>query len=158
MVWNIIYGIIAFVTLALVCMMLIPETRKGSASVEIHSSSEQILNVLQDVKNQPTWRKDIKAIEMTDGGWTEVTASDVRTDFRWVSVSPQKVELSYESNAGYSGIWIASLTQSATATRMEVIEQVTIRNPVSRLFSRIFFDPDAFSRTYLDQLKGKVEQ
>ena len=158
MVWNIIYGIIAFVILAFVGMMLIPSTRKGGASIEIQASAEQILTVLQDVKNQPNWRKDIKAIEMKDGGWTEVTTNNVKTDFRWVSVASQKVELSYASNAGYTGTWIATLTPSATGTRMDVIEQVTIRNPISRLISRIFFDPDAFSRSYLEQLKGKVEQ
>lgn len=158
MVWNIIYGIIAFVILVFVGMMLIPATRKGGASIEIQASAEQILTVLQDVKNQPTWRKDIKMIEMKDGGWTEVTISNVKTDFRWISVTPQKVELSYASKAGYTGTWIATMTQSATGTRIDVIEQVTIRNPVSRLISRIFFDPDAFSRSYLEQLKGKVEQ
>jgi hypothetical protein len=155
--WNIIYGIIAFIALAVVIVLLIPATRKGGASVEIHASAEHILNTLRDVENQPAWRKDIKSIEISDGGWTEVSSRNVRTKFHWVSVTPEKVELSYVSDAGFSGTWVANFTKSAAGTRMDVVEQVTIRNPFSRLISRIFFDPDAFSRSYLDQLKGKVE-
>jgi uncharacterized membrane protein len=158
MLWNVVLAVIIVVALAFACLMLIPAKRKGGATIEIKASAEQILDILQDAENQPTWRKDIRSVEILGDGWTEISNRNVRTRFRWVSVAAQRAELAFESNAGYSGNWVANLVRTENGTRMEVVEEVTVPNPVSRLITRVFFDPDAFSQSYLDQLKRKAEQ
>lgn len=157
MVWKIILGVVVFGALAFAAMSLIPETREGRASIELQASAEKIVDVLRDVQGQPSWRSEIKEIDLIEDGWLEINSRGEEMRFRWILLTRERGELVFYSQAGYSGSWIANMSPIASGTRMEVVERVTIPNPIFRLIARIFFDPAAFAQSYLSQLKARVE-
>jgi hypothetical protein len=157
MAWKITFGIVVFGAIAFAAMSLIPTTREGGASIEIKAAPEQIVAVLRDARGQKSWRSDIKDIILIGDEWIEVNSWGEEIVFRWTILAPERAELEFSSRAGYSGTWISTLSAIAHGTRMEVVERTTIPNPISRLIARIFFDPAAFSQSYLSQLKTRVE-
>ena len=157
MAWKIILGILAVGAIAFAALSLIPATREGGASVEIQALPEQIVDVLRDVQGQTSWRKDIKDIRLIDDGWLEINDRGEEIRFRWVSLTPERAELAFSSQVGYSGTWVATLSPIAGGTRMDVVERATIPNPIFRLIARLSFDPAAFSQSYLSQLRTRVE-
>lgn len=157
MAWKIILGIVAFGATAFAALSLIPATREGGASIEIQALPEQIVDVLRDVEGQKSWRKDIKVVRLMDDGWLEINDRGEEIRFRWVSLTLERAELAFSSQVGYSGTWVATLSPIAGGTRMEVVERATIPNPIFRLIARLFFDPAAFSQSFLGQLKARVE-
>ena len=157
MVWKVILGTVVFGVIAFASISLIPATREGGASIEMQALPEQIVAVLRDVQGQKSWRSDIKEIKLIGDDWIEVNSRDEEIIFRWTLLTPERAELAFSSRAGYAGEWIATLSPIANGTRMEVVERATIPNPIARLIARIFFDPAAFSQSYLSQLKARVE-
>lgn len=141
-----------------VAAFLIPPTREGKASILVNASPNQIVEVLQDVKAQPRWRKDVAEVTISQDGWTETTARSEKIDFRWQELTPERAVLTFSSRAGYSGKWVAEFQQTSQGTQIAVIETATIPNPLTRLIARVFFDPAAFSKTYLSALKTEVER
>lgn len=137
---------------------LIPPTREGKASILVNASPNQIVEVLQDVKAQQRWRKDVAEVTISQNGWTETTARGEKIDFRWKELTHERAELTFSSRAGYSGEWVAAFQQTSQGTEISVIETATISNPLTRLISRVFFDPAAFLKTYLSVLKMEVER
>jgi hypothetical protein len=146
--------ILAFVIAA----FLIPPTRDGKASILVNASPNQSVEVLQDVKAQQRWRKDVAEVTISQDGWTETTARGEKIDFRWKELTLERAELTFSSRAGYSGTWVADFQQTSQGTQIVVIETATIPNPLTRLIARVFFDPAAFSKTYLSALKMEVER
>jgi Polyketide cyclase / dehydrase and lipid transport len=156
--WLVVIGAVAALAATVYSgLLLLPATRTGHASIELSSSPEQIIAVLRDVESQPEWRSDVAKIDLTTDGWVETTQRGEAISFRWVSISSELVELAFASATGYSGSWIARLSLTGTGTRMDVTETATIPNPFFRAVARLFFDPAAFSRTYLNSLKRRLE-
>jgi hypothetical protein len=157
MMWKVIAGVVVFGAVAFAAMSFIPETREGRASIELQALPEKIVDVLRDVQGQPSWRRDIKEIKLLENGWIEINSRGEEIRFRWISLTRERGELNFSSQAGYSGTWVAILSPTASGTRMEVVECVTISNPMFRLIARLFFDPAAFAQSYLNHLKARVE-
>lgn len=137
--------------------LMLPETRSGSAESVIGASPEAIIAVVTDVGAQPEWRSSVAAIAEDAAGWTETTRSGERIGFRWVHQAPDRLDLSFSSDAGYAGTWTARLTAEAGGTRLRVTETANLPSPVTRLLAYMFFDPVSFSRKYLAELKARVE-
>jgi hypothetical protein len=146
-------------TLAFVLSAIfISPTREGRANILVNATPNQIVGVLQDVKAQSNWREDVAEVTISQNGWTETTARGQKIDFRWKVLTPQRAELAFSSQAGFSGNWMAEFQQTPQGTEISVIETATIENPFARLMFRIFFDPAAFSKAYLGALKAEVER
>lgn len=72
-------------------------------------------------------------------------------------MGPDRIRLSFRSDAGYSGAWEAVLTPVAEGTRIAVVERATVPSPLGRIIARAMFDPTEFATMYLAALKARVE-
>ncbi len=135
----------------------IPETRTGTASVEIAASPAAILAVLEAVEAQPGWRREIVSVERTEAGWTEKTSRGELVEFRWSETSATRVAMTFSSSAGYFGERSADLYPVPDGTTLEATERATVPNLLNRIVARLFFDPEALAVQYLAALKARVE-
>lgn len=147
----------AMAVLAAVAVML-PATRQGQADIVINAPPERIIVVLEDVQAQKLWRAQVADVSLHHAGWTETKKGGEKIDFRWTLLGENRAELSFKSEAGYSGSWVATFVPVPQGIEIKATETVTIPNPFARLIARIFFDPAAFSRAYLEELKIEVER
>jgi hypothetical protein len=152
-----IVGILVLIGMIYGSLYLIPPTRSGTSEIMIKASPDQIIATLKDVERQPAWRANVSKIIVTPSGWQEVTQRGETIDFRWVVLSDAQVELVFKSSAGYEGTWSARLTQAGEETKVSATEIVNIKQPIGRLLSRLFFNPEEFAMTYLKELKVAVE-
>jgi hypothetical protein len=137
---------------------LLPTIRQGTSSRTVDASPELVRSTILDIDGQSAWRANVSAIENAgDGTWTEVTRDGERIEFRILSKSATAISLGFASTRGYTGRWDADIATSPSGgTELTVREQSTVRSPIGRILSRLFFDPEAFARTYLDELDAEI--
>jgi Na+-translocating ferredoxin:NAD+ oxidoreductase RnfG subunit len=139
----------------------LPPMRQGSAERVIHASPERVHAAVLDVTRQPEWRASVQSVEVKDAGWIETTTKGERVTFAIAENTPSRITLQFQSTYGYHGTWDGVLTpvmqDGQTLTRLNVTETAITPRPLGRILSRLFFDPEAFSRTYLDALQTHVQ-
>jgi hypothetical protein len=136
---------------------LLPATREGRAETVIAAPPDAILAVIADVEAQPDWRAGVASVTRTDTGWEEVTVRGERIAFVAEEMGPDRIRLSFTSDAGYTGAWEAVLTPVAEGTRIAVVERATVPSPIGRIIARAMFDPTEFATMYLAALKARLE-
>jgi Polyketide cyclase / dehydrase and lipid transport len=150
-------GLALAVGLILLISFLLPATREGRAETVIAATSDAVLAVIADVEAQPGWRAGVASVVRTETGWEEVTTQGERIVFLAEEMTPDRIRLSFRSDAGYSGAWEAVLTPVAEGTRIAVVERATVPSPLGRIIARLMFDPSEFAIIYLQALKARVE-
>lgn len=135
----------------------LPATREGRVETVIAASPARVLAIIADVQSQPEWRAGLASVTPTAEGWLETTGRGEVIAFTPVVMSERRIHLLFASDSGYSGEWLADLTQVDGGTRIAVVERATIPSPFGRLLARAFFDPEAFATTYLSALKARSE-
>lgn len=155
-----VWSVAAVVLLAGVVFLvgwLLPAAREGRAEAVIAAPAAAVVAVIADVEAQVGWRTGIAAVERTAGGWVEVTARGERITFVAEEMGEARVQLSFASDAGYSGTWEAVLTPEGQGSRIAVVERAVVPSPLGRILALLFFDPEQFDTTYLAALKARVE-
>ncbi len=100
--------------------------------------------------------RGIASVEVTGDTWIERTDRGETIAFRTVQRQPDRIELTFESSRGYHGSWAGELTAQDGGTLLRVTETAVTPSPLGRILSRLFFDPEAYARTYLDALEAEV--
>lgn len=138
----------------------LPATREGAAARTFTAPPELVRGTILDIDSQPAWRARVVAIErVSDDDWTEITADGERIAFRLRDNTDARIALEFSSSRGYTGRWDAETASSPSGgTTLSVREQATTPSPMGRILSRLFFDPQAFAATYLDELSAEVER
>jgi hypothetical protein len=136
----------------------LPATRQGSSERLLPATPEQVATALLDVDSQPRWRPGIVAVERTDGGWVETTDRGEVIAFRLGQQRADRIELRFESSRGYHGTWVGEVAERDGATYLRVTETVSTPSPLGRILSRLFFDPEAYAKAYLDALEVEVKR
>jgi hypothetical protein len=87
---------------------------------------------------------------MRQGAETTFTLEDANQRF---------VSMTFVSNQGYYGKWSAEFTElSETRTMITATEEVTVKSPLGRILSRLFFNPEEFAAIYLKELCSEAEK
>lgn len=137
---------------------LLPADRTGHAARSVDAPPERVRAAILAVEHQPRWRSGLAAVErLPDGTWIETRTDGERIVFRKTEAQDDRLALQFESSRGYSGKWQATLRPVAGGrTAIEVLEHSTVRAPLGRILSRLFFAPDAFAARYLEELAAEV--
>ncbi len=150
-----VLGVIVLVGYAL------PAERTGQAERIVRAEPGVVQGAILDVTRQPEWREGVGSVVLIKAGWVETTARGETVTFVVEENSPGLIRLRFESARGYRGTWDGVLSpveqEGQILTRVQVTERAVTPSPVGRILSRLFFDPEAFSRAYLDALQGRVE-
>jgi hypothetical protein len=160
LVWGALGVLFVFAAILSVGTLL-PAARQGSAERVIRAAPDRVHAAVLDVTRQPEWRPGIQSVVLTEDGWVETTTRGERVTFAIVENTPTRMALRFESSHGYHGTWGGVLTPvvdaGQTVTRLQVTEMAVTPNPLGRVLSRLLFDPEAYSRAYLDALQARVE-
>lgn len=144
---------------ALLLGLLLPQTRTGTHEAMLAAPPEQVRSTILDAGAQPAWRQDLAAVDVEAGGaaWTERTRGGERIRFELVEASAERIALRFRSSRGYRGDWIGEIAPTAAGgTRLRVRESAVVPNPLARLAARVFFDPEAFARRWVDALAAEL--
>jgi hypothetical protein len=151
--------LLAAASLAIVAAgLLLAPTRQGTADRLLPGPSAPVAEILTDAAAQPDWRRGIATVEVGPGGWVERTEQGEAISFRPVVQSLDRIELQFESSCGYRGTWVGEISAQGDGTLLRIIETATTPSPIGRILSRLFFDPQAWTTTYLDALRAEVQR
>jgi hypothetical protein len=135
--------------------LLLPQTRVGTHEAVLPAPPERVRGTILDVGAQAAWRRDLESVEVAADGrtWIERTRAGERIRFELVEASGLRIALRFDSSRGYRGEWTGELAATPDGgTRLRVREAATVANPLSRLAARLFFDPEAFARRWVEAL------
>ena len=136
---------------------MLPEVRQNTSGRLIAAPPQAVRDLLLDVSSQTKWRRDIASVAVSGQGWVEHTRDGEAITFRILEQTAGTIRLQFASSRGYTGTWTGRIVPvDAGKTRLEISERVSTPSPVDRILSRLFFDPDAFTRRYLDEVESEA--
>jgi hypothetical protein len=163
-VLGIVGILVALVLIVVVVGMLIPKSHVASASARYSVPPDSIWATLTDVKAFPTWRRDLKSVEMLPDengqlGWRE-TGSNGVIPFRVVeSVPPRRlVARIADPKLPFGGTWTYELTPAGTGTSLTITERGEIYNPIFRFVSRFVLGYTATMNGMLRAIGAKYSE
>lgn len=158
----IVVGIIAGIALLAGVMALIgsqlPKGHTASRTVFLHQSPQNVYAVVRDFGSAPTWRSDVKRIEVEpqasgplhfreegkNGTVNYELAEDVPNE--------RMVTRILDTDLGYSGKWIYVFAPENGGTRVTITEDGEVSNVLFRFMSRYIFGHTATLDSYLTSL------
>ena len=158
----IVVGVIAVVALLAAVFALVgsqlPKAHVASRSVFLHQSPQSVYTVVRDFGSAPTWRSDVKRIEVEPqqsgplhfreegkhGTVNYELAEDVPNE--------RMVTRILDKDLGYSGKWIFVFAAESGGTRVAITEDGEVSNVLFRFMSRYIFGQTASLDSYLTSL------
>src|SRR5215510_5586652 len=158
-------GLLASVVVLAAVVALIgsrlPKKHVASRSIVLHQSPQSVYAVIRDFDAAPTWRSDVKRIEVETkiGGhvhFREVGKNGAVNYELAEDVPGQRmVTRILDTNLGYSGSWTYVLTPANAGTHLAITEDGEVSNPLFRFMSRYVFGNTATLDRYLTSLAKK---
>ena len=158
----IVIGVIAGIALLAGVIALIgsrlPTTHTASRSVLLHQSPEQAYAIVRDFASAPTWRSDVKRIEVqTQPGQhlhfrEEGKNGTVNFELAEDVPSRRMVTRILDTDLGYSGKWTYVFTPENSGTRVTITEDGEVSNVLFRFMSHYVFGQTATLDSYLTSL------
>ncbi|MCU0956880.1 MAG: hypothetical protein MUF55_05975 [Hydrogenophaga sp.] len=158
-----LFGFASVAAIAVVVVIVgfnLDPVRSGTSSRECRAPAKGLLDTLLDVESQPRWRKSVVSVQRgtNASSWIETTDRNESITFTLQEANEQRVALAFTSTRGYEGRWLGSLkAMDSDRTLVVATEEVTIRNPIGRILSRLFFNPEQFASEYLTALCTEAE-
>jgi hypothetical protein len=145
-------------SVALLVGLLLPQTRIGAHEALLPAPPEQVRRTILDAGAQPAWRQDVTSVDLAAGGraWTERIRSGERIRFELIEASDAHIALRFRNSRGDHGHWVGDIAPTPTGeTRLRVQESAVVPDPLARIAARVFFDPKAFARRWVDALAAE---
>ena len=158
----IVVGIIAGIALLAGVVALIgsrlPRGHVASRSILLHQSPQNVYAVVRDFASAPTWRSDVKRIEVEAqvGGplhfREEGKNGTVNYELAEDVPNQRMVTRILDTDLGYSGKWIYAFAAENGGTRVTITEDGEVSNVIFRFMSRYVFGQTATLDGYLNSL------
>jgi uncharacterized membrane protein len=135
----------------------LPKNHTASRSILLHRSPKEVYDVVRDFNSAPSWRSDVKSVEVK-------TQPDGKTNFREVGSDTIDYEVSEDvpgqrivtrilnTDLGYSGKWTYEFLPESNGTRVKITEDGVVSNVLFRFMSRYVFGHTATMDSYLTAL------
>ena len=134
-----------------------PAHHVASSSIVVPRDAASIYKVIRDVANAPSWRPDVKKVEVLaaakfrEHGKNGVVTYDIETD-----EPPRRlVTRIADTNLGYGGSWTYELADVPEGTRVTITENGFVTNVFFRVMMRLFFKPTSSIERYLAALRDR---
>ena len=148
----------------LVCLVLIiviigyclPVKHTASVQVSVSASPADIWARLTDFKGYPSWRKDIKSVDVRSAEeWVEVNERGDSLPLKIVAQEPEQklVTQIHGHRLPFGGGWEFRLIDNGGSTTVTITENGEVYNPVFRFVSRFIIGHSANLRKYADFLE-----
>lgn len=159
MKWVLIIAgaLVALVLLVMLVGSLLPVGHVASRSARLRQPPEAVWSAITDVAAYPTWRADVKSVELvpaTEGHprWIENMGGE-RIAFEATASDPPRhlVVRIADPELPFGGSWTYDLSPTAEGTQLRITENGEVYNPIFRFVSRFVFGHtatiDAFVRS-----------
>lgn len=151
--------VLVIVFIAIVGSML-PKNHIASRQEHYRSSTEAVFRMISDFQATPTWRTDVKKVEMlpTREGKTtfrEFGRSGPLTIVVEEMAPPNHLVSRIVDNPSFGGTWTYELIAEPGGCALKIIERGEVYNPIFR-FSRFIFSHTATMDAYLTALGKKL--
>lgn len=136
----------------------LPKAHSASRSMLLHQSPEHVYAVVRDFATAPTWRTDLKRVEVEQqpGGLVHFREEGKHgaVNFELAEDVPAKrmVTRILDTDLGYSGKWTYVFTAENGGTRVTITEDGEVSNVMFRFISRYVFGQTATMESYLNSL------
>ncbi len=137
----IIAGVLSAIVLAVTLTgMALPQNHVAQRTTRLSAPPERIWSLITDVSSYPSWRSDVKSVEIlpSAGGhaaWREVSGRDKISYEATTSDAPLHfVTLFTDKGLPFGGSWDYRLAPEASGTRITITENGEVYNPVSASF------------------------
>src|SRR4030095_15228447 len=161
----IIVLVIAVVVLLGAVMVLVgsrlPKDHTASRSILVHQTPKQVYDVVRDLNNAPSWRSDLKSIEIQNQPDGKIhfreTGSTGTVNYEIAEDVPAQrlVTRILDTDLGYSGKWTYVFTPENGGTRLRITEDGEVSNVIFRFMSRYVFGQKATMDVFRKSLAEK---
>ena len=141
----IVLGILCVIVLVVVAVgYALPVGHVASREATFAQPPERVFEALTDVESYPTWRSDVKTVEVLAAGppkrWRE-RGSNGDITFELVEARPpvRLVSRIADADLPFGGTWTYELTSDGSGTRLTITEHGEVYNPLFRFMSRFVF-------------------
>ena len=136
----------------------LPKEHTASRSILLHQTPKQVYDVARDFNNAPSWRSDLKSIEVQnqpdgkihfrENGSNGTVNYEIVEDIPGERMSTRILD----TDLGYSGKWTYVFTPENGGTRVKITEDGQVSNVIFRFMSRYVFGQTATMDRYLKAL------
>ena len=136
----------------------LPKDHTASRSIVLHQSQQQVYDVVRDFQSVPSWRSDVKSIEVKNQPNGKIhfreESSQGTVNYEVVEDIPGQrlVTRILDTDLGYSGRWTYQFIPEAGGTRVTITEDGEVSNVLFRFMSRYVFGHTATMDSYLTSL------
>ncbi|HEY7395191.1 MAG TPA: SRPBCC family protein [Gemmatimonadaceae bacterium] len=159
LVVGVIVGLIALVAIV---GSLLPRDHVAAMSARVAATPEAVWAVLVDASSFPTWRRDVKAVDVlpatpTGPSWREHSSNGTITYVVDVVEPPRRmIARIADKKLPFGGSWEYRVESAgATESKVTIIERGSVYNPIFRFVSRFLMGHTATIDAYLRALGRK---
>ena len=129
-----------------------PSTHTVTAKREIKAPIENVWQKMTDWQAQANWRKSVDRVDvLSSDTFVEYPKKGAAIKFAVVQQdAPRFIELAMSGPA--------ELSFADGVTTIQVYEAITQHSVIGKILSRLFFDLDAFTNDYLQQLDDDIDK
>jgi Polyketide cyclase / dehydrase and lipid transport len=141
---------------------LLPRRHKASRAIVLRASAPQVYAVINDFAAAPTWRADVKRVEILDSEkgrlrFREHGAHGAVTYEVVANVPDERlITRIVDRDLGYSGSWEYRLSPVEGGTRLTITEEGDVSNLFFRFMSRFVFGHRSTIDRYLAALAARL--
>lgn len=157
----VVAALIGLIILTALIGAALPRNHVAGASVTLHQPADSIWKVVRDLGGVPQWWPEMRASERAKGPdgwehWRQTLSGNGMTIVIEAVEPPRRLVTRIESPPGapFGGSWIYEITPTPDGggSKVTVIEQGWIANPIFRFMSRFVFGYYGTQESYLRAL------
>ena len=157
--------IVALVLVVVLIGVMLPQHHEATRSAHIDAPPDSVWATLIDVANYPTWRRDVRRVDLLPGAdgrqaWREHQSDrsdDKGIAFEMAAASPPRhlVTRITDRSLPFGGEWEYDIAPDGSGSRVTIAEHGEIYNPVFRFVSRFVLGYSSTLDAYLSSLDRK---
>jgi hypothetical protein len=150
-------GVIALVAIG---GYLLPVSHMARRTIMMKVPVDRVWAAISDFKGSVSWREDlasVEQVEQTPGvfAWRELAKNGEILTYLTLEASPEKklVRKIVDQGLPFGGTWTFELDSENGETKLSIVENGEVYNPIFRFVSRFVFGHHSSIDKYIAQLK-----
>jgi uncharacterized protein YndB with AHSA1/START domain len=155
-------GLVAGGLLVYLVGLFLPVRHSVTVVREVDGTPEEVWTLITNVEEFAEWRPGVERAESIEpiGGWPAWREEGPEGTLTFVvaAVEPERTFVAEIVDEGlpFGGRWTYALEPTSTGTRLSIIEDGFVYNPIYRFVSRFFLGHAGTAEAYLDALEARL--